>query len=303
MFGQNLSVNVANRRLAWLMGVGILMAIRSLVIQTNLTPNLVADWPVEMMATAINLSLEEPHPRVPDSLGLEQEPNTQQFCYQLPAQFQGQTIYGVKLPLHRKAIALTFDDGPWPNTTPKVLDILQQHQVQATFFVLGSNVAQYPDLLQRVATAGHAVGNHSWSHRYQNYSSDLAQDEIQQTTDIIEKYTGFKTALFRPPGGYLNNGLVAQAEAQQMVTVLWTVDDTYHGSVETAVQNVLENATSGGIVLMHDGGGDRELTIKALPQIISALQQQGYQFVTIPQLLDMAATEDRPLTPMDCQYS
>ncbi|QUY40341.1 hypothetical protein [Acaryochloris marina] len=89
-----------------------------------------------------------------------------------------------------------------------------------------------------------------------------------------------------------NNGLVAEAQAQQQVTILWSVDDIYHGTVDEAVQNILQNATSGGIILMHDGGGDRELTIKALPQIITQLRQQGYQLVTIPQLLEMSAGQE-----------
>lgn len=235
----------------------------------------------------VEAASESPQPLIT----LEDVDRNQHRIYQSLEPFQGQIINKVTLPLHQKAIALTFDDGPWPRTTAKVLDILQQHHVQATFFVLGSNIPHYPDLLERMAQEGHAIGNHTWSHGYHYHSPALAQRELQRTAAAIEKHTGIKTVLFRPPGGFLENGLVAEAHAQQQVTVLWSVDDIYHGTVDQVVQNVLQHATSGGIVLMHDGGGDRELTIKALPQIIFQLRQQGYQLVTIPQLLEMAALE------------
>ena len=214
--------------------------------------------------------------------------------YQPPIKFQGLTLDQVKLPPHQKAIALTFDDGPWPKTTAKMLDILKEHDVEATFFVLGSNVRRFPQILKRVAKEGHAIGNHTWNHKYGYHHPTLAQREIQLTAKEIEKHTGFKTTLFRPPGGYLRNGLVAHARAQKQVTLMWTVDDTYKGTVEQAVNNVVNNASPGGIVLMHDGGGDRKLMVQALPHIITRLRQQGYQLVTIPQLLEMANAHQPP---------
>ncbi|MGR3276364.1 polysaccharide deacetylase family protein [Acaryochloris marina NIES-2412] len=274
------------------------MAVYSSVHQTNLTTQRVGNFSVERITVPLDVSLFSIH----DAHTLELASEEYLFpCKQPPIRFQGQTIYGVQLPRDQKAIALTFDDGPWPHNTSTVLNILQQHHVKATFFVLGSNVAQYPHLLQQIATAGHAIGNHSWSHSYQDHSLELALTEIQKTADIVEHYTGRKTTLFRPPGGFLDNGLASQASTQKMVTILWTIDDTYEGSVDLAVQNVIKNATSGGIVLMHDGGGNRELMIKALPFVISELKRQGYQLVTIPQLLNLAETHVRSEDNIDCK--
>ncbi|WP_299492819.1 polysaccharide deacetylase family protein [Acaryochloris sp. IP29b_bin.137] len=264
--------------------------------------NLTTPWGKNPPVERVTVPLDERHSSIHNAQPLKLAPNEPpSTCSRIPTRFQGQTIHGVQLPGYQKAIALTFDDGPWPNNTSTVLGILQQHHVKATFFVLGSNVAQYPHLLQQIATAGHAVGNHSWSHGYQDHSFELALTEIQQTTDIVEKYTGRKTVLFRPPGGFLDNGLVAQASIQKMVTVLWTIDDTYEGSVDLAVQNVIQNATSGGIVLMHDGGGNRDLMIEALPFVISELKKQDYQLVTIPQLLSLTETRVRSEDTINCK--
>lgn len=294
MLGENLRVFVANRQHLWLLATGLLLGMSSLVIQVNLSQVAIADLPEDV-------NTESSNPLLADTdLGFRQALKTlddfdrkQRRHYQPPAQFQGRIIDRVRLPSPQKAIALTFDDGPWPTTTAKMLDILQEHDVKATFFVLGSNVTRFPALLKRVANEGHAIGNHTWSHRYQYHHPALAQREIQLTAQAIEKHTGFKTELFRPPGGYLKNGLVAHARAQRQTTIMWTVDDTYSGTVDQAVKNVIQNAKPGGIVLMHDGGGDRQLMIQALPHIITQLKQQGYQLVTIPQILDLAATQKK----------
>ncbi|QUY46000.1 polysaccharide deacetylase family protein [Acaryochloris marina] len=289
MLQEKLSSRFTSQQYSWLVVAGLFLGITiSLVVQTNPSQFFVTDFSQNVSAENANSPLVQ----TKSESGQPSIDLKQRHSYQFPEQFQGRTINRVTLQPHQKAIALTFDDGPWPKTTSKVLDILQEYNVQATFFVLGSNIPQYSDLLQRVALEGHAIGNHTWSHGYHNHSPALAQREIQRTAKAIEKYTGVKTSLFRPPGGFLNNGLVAEAQAQQQVTILWSVDDIYHGTVDEAVQNILQNATSGGIILMHDGGGDRELTIKALPQIITQLRQQGYQLVTIPQLLEMSAGQE-----------
>jgi chitin deacetylase len=289
MIGKGLRVRVAYRQYRWLLAMGLLLGISALVVQTNLQRISVADLTQNIKAEALRLPLTHTTSGFRQPLKRLDAPEGQQpHQNRLPAQFQGQIIRGVTLPSHQKAIALTFDDGPWPKTTAAVLDILRHHNVKATFFVLGSNGTQYPDLLKRIAQEGHAIGNHTWNHGYHHHSPALAQREIQLTQQVIAKYTGLQTALFRPPGGFLKNGLVAHAHASQQATILWTVDDTYSGSVDKAVKNVLQHANSGGIVLLHDGGGDRKLTIQALPEMIHQLQQQGYQLVTIPQLLEMA---------------
>ncbi|MGC1395773.1 MAG: polysaccharide deacetylase family protein, partial [Coleofasciculaceae cyanobacterium] len=139
----------------------------------------------------------------------------------VPAQFQGKTSREVKLKANAgaktsiKAIALTFDDGPWPNTTSKILATLKQQKVKATFFVIGKHVKLYPQLIKQVVAEGHTVGNHTWSHEYGFYSQAAAARELDETAKLVYKTTGVKTVLFRPPAGILNNGLVATAQAKK----------------------------------------------------------------------------------------
>ncbi|WP_272819323.1 polysaccharide deacetylase family protein, partial [Scytonema hofmannii] len=113
--------------------------------------------------------------------------------------------------------------------------------------------------------------------------------EIETTSDLIYKTTGVKTTLFRPPGGMMHNGLVNYAKNQKHTVVMWSADsiDYSRPAVPRLVRNVMRDSEPGGIVLMHDGGGNRTKTIQALPQIISNFQKQGYRFVTVPELLEM----------------
>ncbi|KAI9133496.1 polysaccharide deacetylase family protein [Acaryochloris sp. CCMEE 5410] len=289
MFGKNLRVRVVNRQYAGLAAACLCLGVGSLILQTTLNQVSIGGIPEDISGLEENTLITESDSGFRLALKkIDDMDRKQRRHYHPPVKFQGLTINGVRLPTNKKVIALTFDDGPWPKTTAKMLDILKEHDVEATFFVLGSNVSRFPKLLKRVAKEGHAIGNHTWSHKYGYHPPALAQREIQRTAEEIEKHTGFRTSLFRPPGGFLHNGLVAHVRAQKYVTLMWTVDDTYRGTVDQAIDNVVKNASPGGIVLMHDGGGDRKLMIQALPHIITRLRQQGYRLVTIPQLLEMA---------------
>ncbi|WP_392477468.1 polysaccharide deacetylase family protein [Nostoc sp. C110] len=211
--------------------------------------------------------------------------------FTVPAKFQGKTVYKVQLSSNEKVIALSIDDGPWPKTTLEMLDILKQNDVKATFFWVGQALQANPDLAKQVVVEGHAIGNHTWHHWYRRMDEATAKSEIDRTSDLIYKTTGVKTALFRPPGGFLNNGLAAYAKSQKNAVIMWSLtsaDTDPHAKPQAFVNNVLKGAKPGSIVLMHDGGGDRRRTVEALPQIISGLKQQGYRFVTIPELLQMA---------------
>jgi len=215
---------------------------------------------------------------------------------ELPKQFQGRTIYQAKVNKNAKVIALTFDDGPWTKTTTQILDILQQNNIKATFFVVGKMVQEHPELVQRIVVDGHAIANHTWSHHYHRFNRATAAQEIDRTTDIIYKTTGVKTNLFRPPGGFLNNGLATYAKEKDYAVMMWSVvsaDTDPRAKYQAFVNNVLKGAKPGGIVLMHDGGGDRRRTVQALPKIISGLRDKGYTFVTIPELLNMQDGQSR----------
>lgn len=210
--------------------------------------------------------------------------------FTVPDKFQGKTVYKVQPTNNEKVIALSIDDGPWPKTTLEMLDILKQNDVKATFFWVGQALEANPDLAKREVAEGHAIGNHTWHHWYRRMDEATAKSEIDRTADLIYKITGVKTSLFRPPGGFLNNGLAAYAKSQKDTVIMWSLtsaDTDPHAKPQAFVNNVLKGAKPGFIVLMHDGGGDRHRTVQALPQIISGLKQQGYRFVTIPELLKM----------------
>ena len=227
-----------------------------------------------------------------------QSPPSDNLNFTVPAQYQGKTVYKAQISSSEKAnvtsgqkvIALTFDDGPWQTTTPEILDILKQNQIKATFFWVGQALQANPDIGKRVVAEGHAIGNHTWHHWYRRMDEATAKSEIERTSDLIYKTTGVKTQLFRPPGGVLNNGLARYAKSQNNAVVMWSLtsaDTDPRAKPEVFVKNVVKGAKSGYIVLMHDGGGDRRRTVQALPQIISGLKQQGYKFVTVPELLEM----------------
>jgi peptidoglycan/xylan/chitin deacetylase (PgdA/CDA1 family) len=210
--------------------------------------------------------------------------------FTVPAKYQAKTIYKVEPSNKEKVIALTIDDGPWPKTTAEMLDILKQNHVKATFFWVGSALQENPEIAKRVVAEGHAIGNHTWHHWYRKMDEATAKSEIEKTNELIYKTTGVKTSFFRPPGGYLNNGLAAYAKSQKNSVVMWSVtsaDTDPRAKYQVFVKNVIRDAKPGAIVLMHDGGGNRERTVKALPAIVSGLKQQGYRFVTVPELLEM----------------
>lgn len=222
---------------------------------------------------------------------LEQQVNT----FSVPKEFQGKTIAETTLPLKEKVIALTFDDGPWPRTTEQVLEILKQNNVTATFFWIGNNLKNYPEIAKHVVEAGHSIGNHTWHHWYRRMDPSTAAREIEDTAALIYNTTGVKTSLFRPPGGILNNGPADYAKKKNYAVMMWSADSRdwfyRHAPAQVLVNIVLREAQPGGIVLMHDGGGDRSKTVKALPYIINGLRQRGYKFVSVTELLDLKDQE------------
>ncbi|MEH2073409.1 MAG: polysaccharide deacetylase family protein [Nostoc sp.] len=219
----------------------------------------------------------------------QQEAQVKGFSDSIPSSFQGAIIEAAKLSPPQKIIALTFDDGPWPESTAEVLDILKKNQIKGTFFVIGQNVKNYPNLLKQEIAEGHVIGNHTWHHWYQFLNPQAAAYEIDHTSDLIFQTTGLKTNLFRPPGGVMHNGVVDYARNSKYAIILWSSDsvDYSRPSVPKLIGNVFREAKPGGIVLMHDGGGNRSKTVEALPEIIANFRNQGYRFVTIPELLQI----------------
>jgi chitin deacetylase len=305
-------------------------------------------------------SVPEASPQVPSLLGQANSP--------VPEEFRGEVVSQVQLPDATKVIALTFDDGPHPEITGQVLDILKQYNIKATFFMSGENVEQFPDVARRVVAEGHAVGNRGW-HRGLGTGKDADPvREIDETTALIQKVTGTKTELFRPADGRFDGQLVSHAQLKDYAIPLWSVDSQdMLVAFPLVLDNVLRNVQPGRIVLLHDSPSKTiaptmaaaaavpsptgspvvnkspvtnnspgliasttapaapisptdnspvstspagtssvnnspgmvastvapsipvSATVQALPQLITVLQQQGYRFVTVPQLLSLDA--------------
>jgi peptidoglycan-N-acetylglucosamine deacetylase len=183
------------------------------------------------------------------------------------------------------AVALTFDDGPWPHTTQQMLTILAQRQAPATFFVVGRQVERYPELVHREVAAGMAIGSHSYRHPqpFDRLPVARIRDEITQGRRTLVPL-GIHPVGFRPPGGAASPAVTAAAQELGDRTVLWSVDsaDWQPGvTSDQLVQRVLAAARPGAIVLLHDGGGNRSATVAALPAIIDGLRRLGLTLTVV----------------------
>lgn len=186
-----------------------------------------------------------------------------------------------------KYIALTFDDGPQPNVTPRILETLEEYDAVATFFMLGIQVEYYPDIAVLVADQGHEIASHSTAH------SDLSllhKDEIKkdilQSNQMIEDTTGVKPVLFRPPYGSYNNDVQEVVEELGLTIILWSIDslDWKSRNASTVYATIMDDVEVGANVLMHD---IHPTTADALPELLETLTNEGYQFVTVSQLLEL----------------
>jgi peptidoglycan-N-acetylglucosamine deacetylase len=180
-----------------------------------------------------------------------------------------------------KRIAIGFDDGP-SSFTSRVLRILNRFDAHATFFVIGQEVRGRGEVMRTVLDAGNEIGNHTMHHRPYPTRADLAA-----TNRLIDRATGFRPCLFRPPGGNVNRGLIRRADSEGLTTIAWNVDprDWSNPGSRAIAANVIRHARRGSIVVMHDGGGNRRQTISALPRILSHFEDRGYEFVTVTELL------------------
>lgn len=204
-------------------------------------------------------------------------------------------LYFLEALDYDQEVALTFDDGPDGVYTEQILDILKQYDVKATFFLLGSNIQRYPEVVKRIVAEGHAIGNHSYSHPDLRTLSkeDAYQAELSKTQQVFAELVSIKPAIYRPPYGAVTDEQILYFAEQGLLTINWSIDtfdwDKKQNSVEEMKQEkVFKYLHEGGIILMHSAGGNRENTVKALPGIIEGLQNQGYQLKTIPELLEIS---------------
>ena len=208
-------------------------------------------------------------------------------------------------------VALTFDDGPDPHSTPQILDALRAAGVPATFFIIGSNGEMSPDLLRREVGEGHEIGNHTFTHPdISTVSSSQFQLELSATQHLLASTVGRYTVFFRPPYAVdaepetideMRPIEIAAANGYLVVGMQIDPDDWERPGVEQIVQRTVEQAEKGegNIILLHDGGGDRSQTIQAIPKIVQALRSRGFQFVNVSDLLGQTRDQVMPLVPME----
>jgi peptidoglycan/xylan/chitin deacetylase (PgdA/CDA1 family) len=196
-------------------------------------------------------------------------------------------------PRGKKEIALTFDDGPDDEWTPKVLDVLARFDVKATFFVVGRRCERNPSVLRRIAREGHSIGNHSWNHpNLAKLTAEEIRSQIQRTDETIRKQTGKTPVLLRPPYGAISDTVVEEAIKARKKIILWDVDslDWMELTGRQVAVNILSHTRPGSIILMHSAGGVGESlqgTVDALPIVIETLHRRSYTFRTVPQLLNI----------------
>ena len=190
----------------------------------------------------------------------------------------------------RKVVALTFDDGPNPDATPLILDTLAEKGVRAAFFVLGSHAERWPELVRRISSEGHQLGNHGYFHRKLQFKSPFyVSRDIRLGIRAIKRAGAPAPRYFRAPHGFRSPWTTPIARAYGERTVGWSLGvwDSDRPGVAEIVRRTLEGVAPGSIVLLHDGDGynpdgDRMQTAAALPHIIDRLKDQGYEFATLP---------------------
>lgn len=188
----------------------------------------------------------------------------------------------------RRALALTFDDGPEPPYTERILDVLGEYGVKATFFVVGAQVLRHPELARRILDEGHLLGNHTHSHpNLLLRAPAAAREELALASASIERVTGIWPQWFRPPFGFRYPWNVSQAARLGQATVTWSLNprDFENPDADVLARRVLRNARSGDIVLLHDGMRDQSCTVAALPTILRQLQLRDFEILRVDQML------------------
>lgn len=195
-----------------------------------------------------------------------------------------------QLPTTARQVSLTFDDGPNPDATPRILDELARHGVKATFFILGAHAERWPELVHRVVSEGHQIGNHGYFHRKLHLKSPFyVKRDLVLGKRAIERAGAASPKFFRAPHGFRSPWVTAIAKSLGERTIGWSLGvwDSDMPGVSVIVARTIEGTKPGSIILLHDGDGynanaDRSQTAAAVPQIIAGLRNRGFEFVTLP---------------------
>jgi len=206
-------------------------------------------------------------------------------------QWYGRTFVG--LPGGSKKLALTYDDGPNDPHTLKLLEVLARHDVHATFLLIGRNVKQRPDIAREISKAGHVIGNHTFSHPNLIFASDdRTRTELEQCREALSDAVGEHSRMFRPPFGGRRPGTLRIARSLGLEPIMWRVTGhDWKGKPGEYVQQRIQTQIRGGdVILLHDGGhsafgADRSQTVIATDHLIARCKSQGYEFVTIPEMM------------------
>ena len=200
------------------------------------------------------------------------------------------SIFGIR-SAEGKVVAITFDDGPSGHFTADLLDGLKERNVNATFFLCGYRVDQFPTLTKRIATEGHEIGTHSDAHKFfsEMNPAELCAD-LTASMEKLEKVTGKRPALLRPPGGIFDREALQKTTCADLPIILWSVDpeDWCCSCSRTIRDRVLSKVENGDIILLHDMS---DSSVQAALQIIDHLQKEGYTFVTVSKLAERSGTE------------
>ena len=205
--------------------------------------------------------------------------------------------YGIytHVRIHEPYLAMTFDDGPSAEYTPRLLDLLKARHLKATFFLIGQNVQAHPELVRRIIAEGHEIGNHTWDHpQLSKLSDERTTEEIEKTQDAIRAACGITPVLLRPPYGALNKPQhIWIPQRFKLNVIYWSVDtlDWKRPGAATITQRVLAGARPGAIILQHDIHGQ---TIDAMAAALDGLIAKGYHLVTVSQLIAMEPAVGSP---------
>lgn len=194
--------------------------------------------------------------------------------------------------LTEKKIALTFDDGP-SKITLEVLDILKKYDVKATFFCIGKNIEKHPEIIKRILSEGHQVGNHSYnhSHFFDFYNTKNILEEIKKTDALLEKFTSKKIRFFRPPYGVTTPSIRRALQLSGHKVIGWNIRSLDGGmkNQEVIYNRIIKRVSPGGIVLLHDTA---KHSVLVLEQFLQFLQQNNYTVISVEKLLNLKAYED-----------